>query len=97
MSVGPFDAAICIEGRLGCCSFAAAGKYAIRYNNGTVRAHFDTLFVHGDLIITIFVKHQFIHRRGCGAVVSGNLGNHAVIAHFEIILGIGFDLRIQGG
>ena len=110
LSIRPFDGTISIESRFSSIRCIAAGKYAIRCNDGTILAHFDTLFVHGDRIITIFVQHQLIHRRGCGAVVSGDFGNHAVVAHFEIILvgqfsikrflahciGIGFDLRIQG-
>ena len=90
LSIRPFDGTISIESRFSSIRRIAAGKYAIRCNDGTILAHFDALFVHGDLIITIFVQHQCFHSRGCGAVVSGNLGNHAVIAHFEIILGIGF-------
>ena len=93
LSLSSFDGTVSIESRFSISRRIAAGKYAIRCNNGTVRAHFDALFVHGDLIITIYLQYQLIHRRGCGAVVSGHFGNHAVVAHFEIILGIGF-LRI---
>ena len=111
VSIRPFDGTISIESRFCISRRIAAGKYAVRCNDGTVLAHFDALFVHGDLIITIFVQHQCIHSRGCGAVVSGDFGNHAVVAHFEVILvgrfassffschciGILFVLRIQGG
>ena len=90
-AAGPFDGTVSIESRFSISRRIAAGKYAIRCNNGTVRAHFDALFVHGNPIISIYVQYQFIHRRGWGAVVSGNFGNHAVVAHFEIIL----DLLIQ--
>ena len=90
LSLSSFDGTVSIESRFSISRRIAAGKYAIRCNNGTVRAHFDALFVHGDLIITIYLQYQLIHRRGCGAVVSGHFGNHAVVAHFEIILGIGF-------
>ena len=90
LSIRPFDGTISIESRFSSIRRIAAGKYAVRCNDGTVLAHFDTIFVHGDRIISIYVQHQFIHRRGCGAVVSGDFGNHAVVAHFEIILGIGF-------
>ena len=90
-AAGPFDGTVSIESRFSISRRIAAGKYAIRCNNGTVRAHFDTITVHGDPIISIYVQYQFIHRRGWGAVVSGDFGNHAVDAHFEIIL----DLLIQ--
>ena len=93
-AAGPFDGTVSIESRFSISRRIAAGKYAIRCNNGTVRAHFDTITVHGDPIISIYVQHQFIHRRGCGAVVA-DFGNPAVVAHFEIILGIDFDLLIQ--
>ena len=93
VSIRPFDGTVSIESRFSRSRRIAAGKYAVRCNDGTVLAHFDALFVHGDLIITIFVQHQCFHSRGCGAVVSCDFGNHAVVAHFKIILGIGF-LRI---
>ena len=100
---GPFDGTVSIESRFSISRRIAAGKYAVRCNDGTVLAHFDTIIVHGDRIITIFVQHQFIYSRGCGAVVSGDFGNHAVVAHFEVILVSRFaisyfslDLPIQG-
>ena len=87
----------------------ASGVETLFIHGSTVLAHFDALIVHGDRIISIYVQHQLIHSRGCGAVVSGDFGNHAVVAHFEVILvglfassffschciGIGLDLRIQ--
>ena len=89
----------------------ASGVETVFIHGSTVLAYFDAIFVHGNLIITLFIQHQLGYRRGCGAVFSGNFGNHAVVAHFEVILvgrfasscfschciGIGFDMLIQGG
>ena len=86
VSIRSFDGTISIESRFCSIRHIAAGKYAVRCNDGTVLAHFDAIFIHGNLIITIFVQHQFIYSRGCGAVVSGDFGNHAVPIYFEVIL-----------
>ena len=86
----------------------ATGIEPVFVHDSTIRAHFDAIFVHGNLIITIYLQYQLIHSSGCGAVVA-DFGNHAVVAHFEVILvglfasiffschciGIGLDLRIQ--
>ena len=69
----------------------ASGVETLFIHGSTVLAHFDALIAQGNLVFAIFIQHQCIHSRGCGAVVSGDFGNHAVVAHFEIIL----DLLIQ--
>ena len=68
----------------------ASGVDTLFIHGSTVLAYFDSIFAEGNLVFAIFIQHQCIHSRGCGAVVSGDFGNHAVVAHFEIILGIGF-------
>ena len=81
----------CIQGCFGSAIvIIASGVDTLFIHGSTVLAYFDSIFAEGNLVFAIFIQHQLIHRRGCGAVVSGDFGNHAVDAHFEIILGIGF-------
>ena len=89
--VGPFDLAVSLESRLCLISCIATGIEPVFVHDSTIQAHFDALIAQGNLVFAIFIQHQCIHSRGCGAVVSGDFGNHAVVAHFEIIL----DLLIQ--
>ena len=89
--VGPFDLAVSLESRHCRISCIATGIETVFIHDSTIQAHFDALIAEGNLVFAIFVQHQFIHRRGWGAVVSGDFGNHAAVAHFEIIL----DLLIQ--
>ena len=88
----------------------ATGIEPVFVHDSTIQAHFDAISAEGNLVFVIFIQHQFIHSRGFGAVVSGDFGNHAVVAfNFEVILvslfassffsrhclSIGLDLRIQ--
>ena len=94
----------CIQGCFGSAIvIIASGVDTLFIHGSTVLAYFDSIFAEGNLVFAIFIQHQCIHSRGCGAVVSGDFGNHAVVAHFEVILVGRFassyfslDLPIQG-
>ena len=102
VSSRPFDGAIPFQSCASMFIIIATGIEPVFVHDSTIQAYFDSIFAEGNLVFAIFVQHQFIYSRGCGAVVSGDFGNHAVVAHFEIIL-VGlftsncfsFDLPIQ--
>ena len=71
--------AICANRKLSTRSFDGT----IRSNDGIVLAHFDAIFIHGDLIITIYLQYQFVHIL---VAVVFNHGNHTVFINFEVIL-----------
>ena len=75
-----------------CCDFAVCAnrKPFIRPFDGTVRsnddivlAHLDAIFIHGDLIITIYLQYQFVHIL---VAIVFNHGNHTVFINFEVSL-----------
>ena len=108
VSSRPFDGAVPFQSCASMFIIIATGIEPVFVHDSTIQAHFDAIFVHGNLIITIYLQYQLIHSSGCGAVVA-DFGNHAVVAHFEVILvgrfassffschclSIGLDLRIQ--
>ena len=109
VSSRPFDGAIPFQSCASMFIIIATGIEPVFVHDSTIQAYFDSIFAEGNLVFAIFIQHQCIHSRGCGAVVSGDFGNHAVVAHFEVILvgrfasiffsrhclSIGLDLRIQ--
>ena len=110
LSSRPFDGAIPFQSCASMVIIIATGIEPVFVHDSTIQAHFDAISAEGNLVFVIFIQHQFIHSRGCGAVVSGDFGNHAVVAfNFEVILvslfassffshhclSIGLDLRIQ--
>ena len=77
----------CIQGCFGSTIvIITACVEAVFIHGSTVLAYFDSIFAEGNLVFAIFIQHQFIHSRGCGAVVSGDFGNHTVPIYFEVIL-----------
>ena len=110
VSTRPFDGAIPFQSCASMFIIIATGIEPVFVHDSTIQAHFDAISAEGNLVFVIFIQHQFIHSRGFGAVVSGDFGNHAVVAfNFEVILvslfassffsrhclSIGLDLRIQ--
>ena len=61
-TIGPLDAAVRVEGGLGCRRRIAAGIEPVRILYGAVQAYFNPVFAEGDLVFLVFVQHQLGRR-----------------------------------
>ena len=112
LSIRPFDGTISIESRFSSIRRIAAGKYAVRCNDGTVLAHFDAIFAEGNLVVLAFVQDHFCDVNPLGSyfdiiIDAGGIlledifivqGDAAVHSfhHFRISIDAGSRFIIQG-